>query len=61
VANSRVAAPLAKVIRQLPEAVERFRANLPARAQPKLERLEANVMKNLDPKEAYNMVPGRDT
>jgi hypothetical protein len=45
---------------QLPEAVERFRKNLPPRAHPRLEGLEANVRKNLNPKEAYNMVPGRD-
>lgn len=48
-------------LEQLPEAVERFRINLPSRAHPRLERLEAAVRKNLDPKEAYNMVPGRDS
>jgi uncharacterized protein HemX len=47
-------------LEQLPAAVERFRKNLPPRAHPKLKRLEAAVRKNLDPKEAYNMVPGQD-
>ena len=47
-------------LEQLPEIVERFRTNLPVRAHPRLERLEAAVRKSLDPKEAYNMVPGRN-
>jgi hypothetical protein len=47
-------------LEQLPEAVERLRKNLPPRAHPTLEGLEAVVRKNLNPKEAYNMVPGRD-
>ncbi len=46
---------------QLPEAVGRFRRNLPPRAHPRLEVLEAAVRKDLNPKEAYNMVPGRDS
>ena len=47
-------------LEQLPEAAGRFRKNLPPRAHPRLEALEAAVRKNLNPKEAYNMVPGRD-
>jgi hypothetical protein len=47
-------------LEQLPEAVGRFRKNLPPRAHPRLEALEAAVRKNLNPKEAYIMVPGRD-
>jgi hypothetical protein len=45
---------------QLAEAVERFRKNLPPRAHPRLETLEAAVRKNLDPREAYNTIPGRE-
>jgi hypothetical protein len=41
------------------EAVDRFRKNLPERAHPRLEALEAGIRKKLNPKEAYNMVPGR--
>jgi len=44
---------------QRPEAVDRFRKNLPERAHPRLEALEAGIRKKLNPKEAYNMVPGR--
>jgi len=47
-------------LEQLPEAVARFRKNLPRRAHPRLETLEATVRKNLNPKEAYSMVPGRE-
>ena len=47
-------------LEQLPEAVGRFRKNLPSRAHPKLEVLEAALRQNLNPKEAYNMIPGRD-
>jgi hypothetical protein len=47
-------------LEQLPEAVERLRKNLPSRAHPRLEALEATVRKNLNPKEAYNMVTRRD-
>ena len=45
---------------QLPSACTQFRKQLPARAHPILEQLEASVRKTLNPKEAYNMVPGRD-
>ncbi len=41
-------------------SVPSFRKQLPARAHPTLEQLEASVRKALNPKEAYNMVPGRD-
>jgi hypothetical protein len=47
-------------LEQQPEAVERFRRNLPERAHPRLEALEAGIRKKLNPKEAYSMVPGRD-
>jgi hypothetical protein len=47
-------------LEQLSEAVNRLRKSLPLRAHPRLEVLEAGVRKNLNPKEAYNMVPGRD-
>lgn len=45
---------------QLPSACARFRKQLPARAHPTLEHLESSIRKKLNPKEAYNMVPGRD-
>jgi hypothetical protein len=45
---------------QLPFACAQFRNQLPARAHPTLEQLEDSLRKVLDPKEAYNMVPGRD-
>jgi hypothetical protein len=47
-------------LEQLPEAVARFRKNLPQRAHPQLEILEASIRKTINPKEAYNQVPGRD-
>jgi len=47
-------------LEQIPQAVARFRANLPSRAHPKLETLEASIRKTLQSKEAYNQVPGRD-
>jgi len=37
-----------------------FRRQLPARAHPTLEQLEGTICRKLNPKEAYNMVPGRD-
>jgi hypothetical protein len=46
---------------QLSEAAAHFRKNLPRRAHPRLEILEASIRKTLNPKEAYNQVPGRDT
>jgi len=45
---------------QLPSAIAQFRKQLPARAHPTLERLEASIRQALNPKEAYKMVPGRD-
>src|SRR5258705_4401973 len=45
---------------QLPSKCAQFRKQLPARAYPTLEQLEATVRKALNPKEAYNMVPGKD-
>lgn len=45
---------------QLPGASAQFRNNLPSRAHPALPQLEAAVSNTLLPREAYNMVPGRD-
>jgi hypothetical protein len=45
---------------RLPPACAQFRKQLPARAHPTLQQLEASVRKALHSKEAYNMVPGRD-
>jgi hypothetical protein len=45
---------------QLPTACSRFRQNLPVQAQATLSRLELTIRRNLNPAEAYNMVPGRD-
>jgi hypothetical protein len=45
---------------QLPAACSRFRENLPAQALAPLSRLELTIRSNLNPGEAYNMVPGRD-
>ena len=45
---------------QLPSATARFRIQLPPRAHPTLELLEASIRPALSPKEAYSMVPGRD-
>jgi hypothetical protein len=47
-------------LEQLPSACAQFRKQLPARTHPTLEQLEDRVRKALNPKEAYNMVPGRD-
>lgn len=45
---------------QLSDVCARFRKNLPRRAHPKLETLQASIRANLNPREAYDMVPGRD-
>ena len=45
---------------QLPTACARLRKNLPPQAQPILAQLELTVRVNLNPAEAYNMVPGRN-
>jgi hypothetical protein len=47
-------------LNQLPSACARFREQLPASAHPTLEQLEGGIRKTLNPKEAYNLVPGRD-
>jgi hypothetical protein len=47
-------------LEQLPEASARFRKHLPTRAHPVLAELEVSVRSNLQPADAYNMVPGRD-
>lgn len=49
-----------KALDQLPSANAKFRKQLPARAHPTLEHLEASIRPALNPKEAYSMVPGRD-
>ena len=49
-----------KALDQLPSASAQFRKQLPARAHSALERLESSIRKKLNPKEAYNMVSGRD-
>jgi hypothetical protein len=49
-----------KTLDQLPSAGARFRKQLPARAHPTLEHLEASIRQALNPKEAYSLVPGRD-
>ena len=45
---------------QLSDICARFRKNLPRSAHPRLETLQASIRENLDPREAYNMVSGRD-
>ena len=47
-------------LQQLPDACSRLRSNLPPRSQPTLSRLEASIRTQLNPAEAYNMIPGRD-
>ena len=47
-------------LEQLPDACARFRKHLPSGAQPKLSNLETALRSQLNPIEAYNMVPGRD-
>lgn len=47
-------------LNQLPAACSRFRENLPAQSIAPLSRLELTIRSNLNPAEAYNMVPGRD-
>jgi hypothetical protein len=38
----------------------RLRKNLPSRVHPVLLTLEPSIRKTLNPREAYNMVPGRN-
>jgi hypothetical protein len=45
---------------QLPTACAQFRKRLPTRAHATLQQLEVSILRHLSPKEAYNMVPGRD-
>ena len=47
-------------LNQLPPAAAQFRKKLPSPAQPILAQLESSVRKAINPKEAYNMVPGRN-
>ena len=45
---------------RLPSAFAQFRKKLPPRAHPILAQLEGSLRMSLNPKEAYNMVPGRN-
>lgn len=47
-------------LEQLPAACSRLRKNLPPQTHLTLSQLESNIRTNLNPAEAYNMVPGRD-
>src|SRR5713226_5961550 len=47
-------------LEQLPKTCTRFRKKLPRHAVSTLAQLEMSVHMALDPREAYNMVPGRD-
>jgi hypothetical protein len=47
-------------LEQIPDACARFRRKLPRRAHPTLATLELSIRKSLNPREAYNMVPGRN-
>jgi hypothetical protein len=47
-------------LQQLPAACSRLRKNLPPHSHQTLSRLELTIRANLNPAEAYNMVPGRD-
>ena len=47
-------------LKKLPFERERFRKKLPKRAHPTLESLETAIRKDLDAREAYNQVPGRN-
>jgi hypothetical protein len=47
-------------LEQLPAACSRLRQNLPPQSHRALSQLELTIRTNLDPAEAYNMVPGRD-
>ena len=45
---------------RLPRASTQFRKNLPPYVHPALAQLECSVRNVLNPKEAYNTMPGRD-
>jgi hypothetical protein len=47
-------------LEQLTPQCAQFRRKLSARAQLRLAHLEASVRKTLNPREAYNTVPGKD-
>ncbi len=47
-------------LQQLPEVCARFRTKLPPQVHPVLTQLENTVRNQLDPSQAYSMVPGRD-
>lgn len=47
-------------LEQLPGACARFRTNLPQRARPILASLEPQLRNSLDPRDAYNGLPGFD-
>lgn len=47
-------------LRKLPAALDRFRKHLPSRVHPALAHLENGLRNQIDPAEAYNMVPGHD-
>ena len=47
-------------LEQLPTACSGFRKTLPSPVQPTLSQLELTIRVNLNPTEAYNMVPGPD-
>ncbi|HEX2662304.1 MAG TPA: hypothetical protein VHM93_05685 [Candidatus Acidoferrum sp.] len=46
-------------LEQLPDASARLKKNLPQRAHHTLSVLEPSIRKSLNPREAYNMVPGQ--
>jgi len=47
-------------LEQLPDTCSRLRSNLPSRSHTTLSRLELSIRTNLNPAEAYNMVPGHN-
>lgn len=47
-------------LEHLPAACSRFRKSLPPPAHPTLVQLELTIRLNLNPEDAYSMVPGRD-
>lgn len=47
-------------LEQLPAACSLFRKNLPLQARSTLAQLECAIRTNLNPTEAYSMVPGHD-
>jgi hypothetical protein len=47
-------------LERMPQLLVKFHKMLPPRAHAKLPALERSVRKNLNPREAYSMVPSRD-